>query len=129
MLGIAGDSRTGAAITDGDLVIVSEQPDADCGGIVAAIFAGEVPPTARQLSRPQEGLDAAGAPSPDSRAPCRKGPASSSAFLTRRRCETAVRGTGAGAAVARGSVRDGTGAGLHLFPAEHQCGFRATVNG
>jgi repressor LexA len=37
-LRVAGDSMTGAAIADGDLVIVREQPDADSGDIVAAML-------------------------------------------------------------------------------------------
>jgi repressor LexA len=38
-LRVAGDSMTGAAIADGDWVVVRQQPDADNGDIVAAMFA------------------------------------------------------------------------------------------
>jgi repressor LexA len=41
-LRVAGDSMTGAAIADGDWVIVREQPDADNGDIVAAMLASDV---------------------------------------------------------------------------------------
>ena len=37
-LRVAGDSMTGAAIADGDLVVVRQQPDADSGDIVAAML-------------------------------------------------------------------------------------------
>jgi repressor LexA len=37
-LRVAGDSMTGAAIADGDLVVVRQQPDADGGDIVAAML-------------------------------------------------------------------------------------------
>jgi repressor LexA len=37
-LRVSGDSMTGAAIADGDLVIVREQPDAESGDIVAAML-------------------------------------------------------------------------------------------
>jgi repressor LexA len=37
-LRVAGDSMTGAAIADGDLVVVRQQPDADSGDIVAAVL-------------------------------------------------------------------------------------------
>jgi repressor LexA len=38
MLTVVGDSMTDAAITDGDLVVVRQQPDADNGDIVAALI-------------------------------------------------------------------------------------------
>jgi repressor LexA len=38
-LRVAGDSMTGAAIADGDWVVVRQQPDADSGNIVAAMLA------------------------------------------------------------------------------------------
>jgi repressor LexA len=41
-LRVAGDSMAGAAIADGDWVIVREQPDADSGDIVAAMLASDV---------------------------------------------------------------------------------------
>jgi repressor LexA len=37
-LRVAGDSMVGAAIADGDLVVVRQQPDADSGDIGAAMF-------------------------------------------------------------------------------------------
>jgi len=37
-LRVAGDSMTGAAITDGDWVVIRRQPDADSGDIVAAML-------------------------------------------------------------------------------------------
>jgi repressor LexA len=37
-LRVAGDSVTGAAITDGDLVVIRLQPDAGKGDIVAAML-------------------------------------------------------------------------------------------
>jgi repressor LexA len=40
MLRVRGDSMTGAAITDGDLVVVRQQPTADNGEIVAAQLDG-----------------------------------------------------------------------------------------
>lgn len=40
-LRVAGDSMIGAAIADGDWVIVREQPDADNGDIVAAMLASD----------------------------------------------------------------------------------------
>jgi repressor LexA len=41
MLKVTGDSMIGAAIADGDLVVVREQPDANNGDIVAARIGGE----------------------------------------------------------------------------------------
>jgi repressor LexA len=41
-LRVAGDSMVGAAIADGDWVIVRGQPDADSGDIVAAMLASDV---------------------------------------------------------------------------------------
>jgi len=38
MLSVSGDSMTGAAITDGDWVVVRRQPDAENGAIVAAML-------------------------------------------------------------------------------------------
>lgn len=40
-LKVAGDSMVGAAIADGDWVVVRRQPDADSGDIVAAMLASE----------------------------------------------------------------------------------------
>ena len=40
MLKVKGDSMTGAAITDGDLVVVRQQPTAEDGEIVAALLDG-----------------------------------------------------------------------------------------
>jgi repressor LexA len=40
-LRVAGDSMTGAAIADGDWVVVRQQPDADSGDIVAAMIASD----------------------------------------------------------------------------------------
>jgi repressor LexA len=40
-LRVAGDSMTGAAIADGDWVVVRQQPDADGGDIVAAMIASD----------------------------------------------------------------------------------------
>jgi repressor LexA len=41
MLKVTGDSMIGAAIADGDLVVVREQPDAKNGDIIAARIDGE----------------------------------------------------------------------------------------
>ncbi|GAA4909767.1 transcriptional repressor LexA [Streptomonospora salina] len=41
MLNVVGDSMVDAAITDGDLVVVRQQPDADNGDIVAALLDDE----------------------------------------------------------------------------------------
>src|SRR5690606_26563308 len=41
MLTVVGDSMTDAAITDGDLVVVRQQPDANNGDIVAALLGDE----------------------------------------------------------------------------------------
>ena len=41
MLKVAGDSMVGAAIADGDWVVVHRQPDADNGDIVAAMLESE----------------------------------------------------------------------------------------
>ena len=41
MLKVVGDSMVGAAITDGDWVVVRQQPTADNGDIVAAMIDGE----------------------------------------------------------------------------------------
>jgi repressor LexA len=41
MLTVQGDSMIDAAIADGDLVVVRQQPDADNGDIVAAMIDGE----------------------------------------------------------------------------------------
>ncbi len=41
MLKVQGDSMVDAAIADGDWVVVRQQPDADNGDIVAAMFDGE----------------------------------------------------------------------------------------
>ena len=52
MLRVSGDSMIGAGITDGDLVVVREQPDADSGDIVAAMIDGlEVEGTVKTLKR------------------------------------------------------------------------------
>ena len=49
LLKVAGDSMIGAAIADGDWVVVREQPVADSGDIVAAMLNGEV--TVKTLKR------------------------------------------------------------------------------
>ena len=41
MLRVVGDSMVDAAITDGDLVVIRQQPNADNGDIVAAMIDGE----------------------------------------------------------------------------------------
>jgi repressor LexA len=41
LLKVVGDSMTGAAIADGDWVVVRQQPDAEDGSIVAAMIDGE----------------------------------------------------------------------------------------
>ncbi|MDA8370563.1 MAG: transcriptional repressor LexA [Nocardiopsaceae bacterium] len=41
MLNVVGDSMIGAAITDGDLVVVRQQPEANNGDIVAALLGDE----------------------------------------------------------------------------------------
>jgi repressor LexA len=41
LLKVTGDSMVDAAITDGDWVVVRQQPDADNGEIVAAMIDGE----------------------------------------------------------------------------------------
>ena len=52
MLRVAGDSMIGAAIADGDLVVVRQQPDAENGDIVAATIEGiEVEGTVKTLKR------------------------------------------------------------------------------
>jgi len=52
MLKVAGDSMIGAAITDGDLVIVRQQPTADNGDVVAAQLDGtETEATVKTLQR------------------------------------------------------------------------------
>jgi repressor LexA len=49
VLKVAGDSMTGAAIADGDWVVVRQQDEADSGDIVAATINGEV--TVRTFKR------------------------------------------------------------------------------
>jgi repressor LexA len=49
LLRVAGDSMVGAAITDGDWVVVRQQPTADNGDIVAAMIDGEA--TVKTLQR------------------------------------------------------------------------------
>jgi len=52
MLKVAGDSMIGAAITDGDLVVVRQQPTADNGDIVAAqLGEAEAEATVKTLQR------------------------------------------------------------------------------
>ena len=52
MLRVSGDSMTGAGITDGDLVVVRQQKDAENGDIVAALIDGlEVEGTVKTLRR------------------------------------------------------------------------------
>ena len=52
MLRVAGDSMIGAGITDGDLVVIRQQPDAENGDIVAALIDGlEVEGTVKTLKR------------------------------------------------------------------------------
>jgi repressor LexA len=52
MLKVAGDSMIGAAIADGDWVVVRQQPDAENGDIVAATVDGiEVEGTVKTLKR------------------------------------------------------------------------------
>ena len=52
MLRVSGDSMIGAGITDGDLVVIREQPDAENGDIVAALIDGvEVEGTVKTLKR------------------------------------------------------------------------------
>ena len=53
MLRVTGDSMTGAAISDGDLVVVRQQPMAEIGEIVAAQLdrAGTVGATVKTLQR------------------------------------------------------------------------------
>jgi repressor LexA len=56
MLRVAGDSMTGAGITDGDLVVIRQQPDAENGDIVAAMIDGlEVEGTVKTLKRSPDG--------------------------------------------------------------------------
>ena len=49
MLKVAGDSMIGAAITDGDWVVIRQQSDAESGEIVAAMIDGEA--TVKTLKR------------------------------------------------------------------------------
>ncbi|MBI4348694.1 MAG: transcriptional repressor LexA [Elusimicrobia bacterium] len=49
LLRVKGDSMTGAAIIDGDLVLVRPQPSADDGEIVVAMLEGEA--TVKRLAR------------------------------------------------------------------------------
>ncbi|WP_073481898.1 transcriptional repressor LexA [Streptoalloteichus hindustanus] len=49
LLRVVGDSMVDAAITDGDWVVVRQQPDADSGDIVAAMIDGEA--TVKTLKR------------------------------------------------------------------------------
>jgi repressor LexA len=52
MLRVAGDSMIGAGITDGDLVVIRQQSDAENGDIVAALIDGvEVEGTVKTLKR------------------------------------------------------------------------------
>lgn len=52
MLRVSGDSMIGAGITDGDLVVIREQEDAENGDIVAALIDGvEVEGTVKTLKR------------------------------------------------------------------------------
>jgi repressor LexA len=49
MLKVTGDSMVGAAITDGDWVVIRQQSDAESGEIVAAMIDGEA--TVKTLKR------------------------------------------------------------------------------
>jgi repressor LexA len=49
MLKVAGDSMIGAAIADGDWVVIRQQSDAESGEIVAAMIDGEA--TVKTLKR------------------------------------------------------------------------------
>ena len=49
MLKVAGDSMIGAAIADGDCVVIRQQSDAESGEIVAAMIDGEA--TVKTLKR------------------------------------------------------------------------------
>ena len=52
MLRVSGDSMIGAGITDGDLVVIRQQEDAENGDIVAALIDGvEVDGTVKTLKR------------------------------------------------------------------------------
>ena len=52
MLRVSGDSMIGAGITDGDLVVIREQEDAENGDIVAALIDGvEIEGTVKTLKR------------------------------------------------------------------------------
>jgi repressor LexA len=52
MLRVSGDSMIGAGITDGDLVVIRQQSDAENGDIVAALIDGvEVEGTVKTLKR------------------------------------------------------------------------------
>ena len=53
MLTVVGDSMIDAAITDGDLVVVRQQPEADNGDIVAALLDEEA--TVKVFRREEEG--------------------------------------------------------------------------
>nr|WP_230480037.1 transcriptional repressor LexA [Nocardiopsis kunsanensis] len=53
MLTVVGDSMTDAAITDGDLVVVRQQADAENGDIVAALLGDEA--TVKVLNRTEDG--------------------------------------------------------------------------
>lgn len=53
MLTVVGDSMTDAAITDGDLVVVRQQVDAENGDIVAALLGDEA--TVKVLNRADDG--------------------------------------------------------------------------
>ncbi|WP_306367349.1 transcriptional repressor LexA [Nocardiopsis sp. CC223A] len=53
MLTVVGDSMTDAAITDGDMVVVRQQPDAENGDIVAALLDEEA--TVKVLRRTEDG--------------------------------------------------------------------------
>ncbi|WP_150242855.1 transcriptional repressor LexA [Nocardiopsis quinghaiensis] len=53
MLTVVGDSMTDAAITDGDMVVVRQQPDAESGDIVAALLDEEA--TVKVLRREEDG--------------------------------------------------------------------------
>lgn len=53
MLTVVGDSMTDAAITDGDMVVVRQQPDAENGDIVAALLDDEA--TVKMLRREEDG--------------------------------------------------------------------------
>jgi repressor LexA len=53
LLKVVGDSMVDAAITDGDWVVVRQQPTADNGEVVAAMIDGEA--TVKSFKRKEDG--------------------------------------------------------------------------